>query len=225
MRKESILKNRINSYIDHTILKPDANEADIVKLCDEAKQHNFYAVCVNPAYIPLAVKLLADSDVKVATVIGFPLGANSTDTKAFETKNSIEAGAHEIDMVINVGKLKDNDTDYLKNDISAVVNVAKANNALVKLIIETCLLTDEEIVLACNLAIECGVDIVKTSTGFSTSGASVEHIKIIKSIVKEDLGIKASGGVKSYEDAVAMINEGATRIGTSSGVKICENVK
>ncbi len=217
------MNNKINSYIDHTILKSDATKEDVVALCKEAMQNSFFAVCVNPSYIPLCAELLTGTEVKIATVVGFPLGANSTETKVFETKNSIESGAHEIDMVINVGRLKDNDIVYLKNDIRSVVDVARQNNVLVKLIIETCLLTDEEIVLATNLAIECGVDIVKTSTGFSTGGAKAEHIRLIKSIVKNDLGIKASGGIKTYDDAMSMINEGATRIGTSNGVKICEN--
>lgn len=207
-----------NRLIDHTNLKQDASEQDIVKLCKEAKEYHFFSVCINPAYVPLCKKLLAGSDVKVCTVIGFPLGATSTLSKGYETKVAVADGADEVDMVINVSKLKDKDYDYVLNDIKEVVK--NANGALVKVIIETCLLTDEEKVKACLLAKEAKADFVKTSTGFSTGGATKEDIALMRKTVGETMGVKASGGIRSHESLVDMVNNGANRIGTSSGPKI-----
>ena len=211
--------NNIGSTIDHTILKADAKKEDIEQLCSEAKEHNFAAVCVNPSYVSLCKRLLKDSDVKVATVVGFPLGATSTESKVFETLDSINKGADEIDMVINISALKNRDYDYLALDIKKVVEAA-SNRAIVKVIIETCLLSEEEKVRACELSMDAGAHYVKTSTGFSTGGATVEDVKLMKSIVKDRLKVKASGGIKDLETAKKMIEAGASRLGTSSGVKI-----
>lgn len=207
--------------IDHTILKADASEKEVEKLCMEALKYNFASVCINPSMVEKAANILKDSEVKVCTVIGFPLGATTTEVKAFETDDVIKKGATEVDMVINVGKLKDGDLNYVKKDIEAVVNVAKGR-ALTKVIIETCLLTDEEKVIACKLSKEAGADFVKTSTGFSTGGATKEDIKLMRETVGSDLGVKASGGVRTREDAEAMIENGATRIGASASIAICE---
>ncbi|MFY9285844.1 MAG: deoxyribose-phosphate aldolase [Tissierellaceae bacterium] len=209
----------IKSMIDHTILKPDAKKDEIQALCQEAKEFGFYAVCVNPYYVSLCKDLLEGSKVKIATVIGFPLGANTSDIKALETKKAIDDGADEIDMVINIGALKDGDYGVVRDDIKAVVEAAK-DRARVKVIIETSLLTDDEKIKACELSLEAGADFVKTSTGFSTGGATVEDVKLMKSVVKDKMEIKASGGVRDFETARKMIEAGARRIGTSSGVKI-----
>lgn len=211
--------NNIGSTIDHTILKADAKKEDIEQLCSEAKTHNFAAVCVNPSYISLCKELLKDTDVKVATVVGFPLGATSIESKVFETLDAINKGADEIDMVINISALKNRDYDYLALDIKKVVE-ASSNRAIVKVIIETCLLSEEEKVRACELSMDAGAHYVKTSTGFSTGGATVEDVKLMKSIVKDRLKVKASGGIKDLETAKKMIEAGASRLGTSSGVKI-----
>lgn len=206
--------------IDHTLLKPDATEAEIVKLINEAKQYSFASVCINPTWVKTAADILADTpDVKVCTVIGFPLGAATTETKVFEAKNAIGNGAKEIDMVINIGALKDKRDDFIEQDIRSVVEAAKGK-ALTKVIIETCLLTDEEKVRACELSVKAGADFVKTSTGFSTAGATVADVKLMRKTVGPDLGVKASGGVRSREDALAMIEAGATRIGASAGIAI-----
>ncbi|WP_422486521.1 deoxyribose-phosphate aldolase [Gudongella sp. DL1XJH-153] len=205
--------------IDHTALKADTSKDSIKVLCEEAKTNKFKAVCVNPIHVKYCSELLKDSEVRVATVIGFPLGANTPQTKAFETKDAIAMGAHEVDMVINIGALKDGNYSLVKEDIEAVV-VASENKALVKVIIETALLTDEEKRKACELAMEAGANFVKTSTGFSTGGATLDDVRLMKSIVGEKLGVKASGGVKNHQQAVAMMEAGATRIGTSSGVEI-----
>lgn len=207
--------------IDHTLLKADATKEMVEKLCKEAREYGFAAVCINPSYIKLSKELLKDSEVKVATVIGFPLGANIKEVKAFEAKNAIENGADEVDMVINIGALKSKDYNLVREDIEAVVDESK-DRAIVKVIIETCLLTDEEKVMACKLAKEAGADFVKTSTGFSTGGATVEDVKLMKDTIGDDLRIKASGGVKDYEGAKAMIEAGASRIGASSSVAIVE---
>lgn len=214
----------IASMIDHTLLKSEATEEMIKNLCNEAKKYNFAAVCVNPFYIKRAKEFLKDSDVKIATVIGFPLGANIKEVKAFETTKAIEDGADEVDMVINIGALKNKDYDIVRDDISAVVEAAK-DKAIVKVIIETCLLTDEEKIKACELSSEAGADFVKTSTGFSTGGATVEDIKLMKNTIKDDMKIKASGGIRDYERAKDMINAGASRIGASSSVKIIKGIK
>ncbi|RGW45955.1 deoxyribose-phosphate aldolase [Megamonas funiformis] len=207
--------------IDHTLLKTDAQKKDLDKLLLEAKKYNFMSVCVSPIWVKYAAEQLKDTNVKVCTVIGFPQGATPTEVKVFETKNAIENGATEVDMVIPVGVLKDKDYIAVENDIRAVVEAAKSK-ALTKVIIETCLLTDEEKIMACKLSKSAGADFVKTSTGFSTAGATVKDIRLMRETVGEQMGVKASGGVRSREDADAMIKAGATRIGTSNGVKIVE---
>ncbi|MGG0187353.1 deoxyribose-phosphate aldolase [Bacillus rhizoplanae] len=205
--------------IDHTLLKPDAKKEAIVTLCEEAKQHDFASVCVNPTWIETAAEILKGTDVKVCTVIGFPLGANTSETKAFETKDAIAKGATEVDMVINIGALKDKNDELVERDVRAVVEAAKGK-ALVKVIIETCLLTEEEKVRACELSVKAGVDFVKTSTGFSTGGATVEDVALMRKTVGPDIGVKASGGVRDEKGMDAMVEAGATRIGTSSGVAL-----
>lgn len=207
--------------IDHTLLKTDAQKKDLDKLLLEAKKYNFMSVCVSPIWVKYAAEQLKDTNLKVCTVIGFPQGATPTEVKVFETKNAIENGATEVDMVIPVGVLKDKDYIAVENDIRAVVEAAKSK-ALTKVIIETCLLTDEEKIMACKLSKSAGADFVKTSTGFSTAGATVKDIRLMRETVGEQMGVKASGGVRSREDADAMIKAGATRIGTSNGVKIVE---
>ena len=201
-------KQQLAKMIDHTILKPEADKASIEKLCKEALEYNFASVCINPTNVELAAKLLKGSEVKVCTVIGFPLGANTMEVKAFETKDAIAKGADEVDMVINIGRLKDKDYEYVEKDIKAVVDAAD-KKALTKVIIETCLLTEEEKVKACELAKKAGADFVKTSTGFSTGGATPEDIKLMRETVGPDMGVKASGGVRSIEDAEAVIKNGA----------------
>ena len=212
----------IARFIDHTLLKPDATEEMIENLCNEAKKYNFYAVCINPYYVKLAKKILRNSNVKIATVIGFPLGANTSKIKALEAEESIKDGADELDMVINIAALKNKDYDKVKEDIEEVVKKAKGN-ALVKVIIETCLLTEDEKVRACNLSLEAGANFVKTSTGFNGKGATVEDIRLIKSVVGNKMKIKASGGIRDYETAIKMIEAGANRIGASSSVKIVQD--
>lgn len=212
-------KKQLAGMIDHTVLKADATEAEVRKLCEEAKEYKFASVCINPSYIKLAHEILDGTGVDVCTVIGFPLGQNTSEVKAFETEDAIKNGATEVDMVINIGKLKDKDYEYVKKDIEAVVNASKGK-ALNKVIIETCLLTDEEKVMACKLAKEAGADYVKTSTGFSTGGATPEDIKLMRETVGPEMGVKASGGVRTYEDALAVINNGATRIGASASIAI-----
>jgi deoxyribose-phosphate aldolase len=214
----------INKTIDHTALKADTSKSEIKKLCDEAIEYKFKAVCVNPTFVEYCSDLLKDSGVNIATVIGFPLGANTSDTKAFETKDAIEKGANEIDMVINIGALKDADYKLVEEDIASVVAAAD-KRAIVKVIIETALLSEEEKTKACELAFKVGADFVKTSTGFSTGGATVADVALMKSLVGNRLGVKASGGVRDYETAKMMIEAGATRIGTSSGVKIIKDSK
>lgn len=210
------------AMIDHTLLKADATRPQIEKLCEEAKRYVFASVCVNPAWVKYSAELLAGTEVKVCTVIGFPLGASTSAVKAFETKDAIANGAGEIDMVINIGALKNGEYDLVRDDIKAVVDAA--NGTLVKVIIETCLLTEEEKVKACQLSVEAGADFVKTSTGFSTGGATAEDIALMRKTVGPDLGVKASGGVRSLEDMKKMIDNGATRIGASSGVAIMEGL-
>lgn len=214
-------KDELAKMIDHTILKPEAGSEEVKKICEEAAKYGFASVCINPCNVDLASKLLKGSSVKVCTVIGFPLGANTSTVKAFEAKEAVENGAHEVDMVINIGRLKDKDYDYVKKDIKAVVE-SVSKKALVKVIIETCLLTDDEKVIACKLAKEAGADFVKTSTGFSKSGAKAEDIKLMRETVGKEMGVKASGGVRTYADAVKMVEAGATRIGASASIAICE---
>ena len=208
-----------NKLIDHTLLKQDAQPEQIVKLCEEAKQFDFMSVCVNPAYVPLAAKCLEDSDVKVCTVIGFPLGMNLTKTKVEEAMTCVKQGADEVDMVINVGMLKAGHDDYVREEIREIKQ-AVGHNIILKVIIETCLLNNDEIVRACKAAKEAGADFVKTSTGFSTGGATVEAVKLMRETVGPEMGVKASGGVRTHEDLIAMVEAGANRIGTSSGAKI-----
>ena len=209
----------INKLIDHTALKPNTNKESILKLIAEAKTYDFASVCVNPCWVALAHQELKNTDVKVCTVIGLPLGANTTEVKVFETKDAIEKGAQEIDMVINIAMLKDKEYDYVENEIHQIVEAAK-DKAIVKVIIETCLLTDEEKIKACELSQKAGADFVKTSTGFSTGGATVHDIVLMRKTVGAEMGVKASGGVHTHEEALAMVEAGATRIGASAGVKL-----
>ena len=211
---------KLNKYIDHTLLKADASQEQIETLIEEAKKYDFASVCVNPTWVNFAAQSLKGTDVKVCTVIGFPLGANTPELKAFETSDAIRNGVNEIDMVINIGALKSQNFDLVEKDIRAVVEAAKGT--LVKVIIETCLLTDDEKVKACQIAQKAGADFVKTSTGFSTGGATVADVALMRKTVGPDMGVKASGGARSYEDALAFIEAGATRIGASSGVAIME---
>lgn len=204
--------------IDHTLLKADATQAQITQICEEAKKYVFASVCVNPTWVKYCAEQLAGTEVKVCTVIGFPLGASTSAVKACETKDAIANGAGEIDMVINIGALKDGEYDIVREDIKAVVDAA--NGTLVKVIIEACLLTDEEKVKACELSVEAGAHFVKTSTGFSTGGATPEDIELMRKTVGPEIGVKASGGVRNLEDMKKMIENGATRIGASSGVAI-----
>lgn len=205
---------------DHTILKADAGKAAVKKICEEAVAYGFMSVCVNGYYTSYVAELLKDSDVKVCTVVGFPLGQMSTKAKAAETKQAVEDGADEVDMVINVGALKDGDYDIVLADIKAVKEAC--GQALLKVIIETCLLTDEEKVKACELAMEAGADFVKTSTGFSTGGATPEDVALMRKTVGEELGVKASGGIRDKETALKMVEAGASRLGTSATVAICK---
>ena len=208
----------LNKYIDHTILKATASSADVQKLCEEAIEHEFYSVCVNGCYVADAKHLLQGTDVKVAAVVGFPLGAMTTASKVFEAKEAIENGASEIDMVINVAKLKDDEFDYVENEIR-LIKEAIGNNVL-KVIIETCYLTDEEKVKACELSLVAKADYVKTSTGFGTGGATYEDVKLMKSVVGDNAKVKASGGVRDKETAQKYVDLGAERLGTSSGIEI-----
>lgn len=217
-------KQNLAKMIDHTMLKPEAKKEEIIKICEEAKEYKFASVCINPSNVALAYEILKDTEVKVCTVIGFPLGANTTEVKAFEAKDAISKGASEVDMVINIGRLKDKDYDYVKNDIKAVVEAAKGK-ALVKVIIETCLLIDDEKEKVCLLAKEAGADFVKTSTGFSKGGATKEDIALMRNTVGKDMGVKASGGVRTYEDAVIMAEAGASRIGASASIAILSKAK
>lgn len=215
---------KLQQYIDHTLLKPQATEDQVKKICEEAREYGFASVCVNSYYTALVRKELEGTQVKTCVVVGFPLGATTKEVKAFETKNAIENGAQEIDMVINVGALKSKKYDDVKADIKAVVDAAKGK-ALVKVILETCLLTDEEKIKACEISKEVGADFVKTSTGFSTGGATVEDIKLMRETVGPDMGVKASGGVRTKEDAEAVIAAGASRIGASASIAIAEGTK
>jgi deoxyribose-phosphate aldolase len=217
------MATNVAAMIDHTLLKPEATKNQIETLCQEAKEHNFFSVCVNPTWVSTASDLLTGSSVKVCTVIGFPLGASTPETKAFETKNAIDNGADEVDMVINIGALKDKDDSLVEKDIRAVVEAAQGR-ALTKVIIETSLLTREEKIRACELSVKAGADYVKTSTGFSTGGATVDDIKLMRQTVGPNIGVKASGGVRNTEDTQKMIEAGATRIGASAGVAILQGL-
>jgi deoxyribose-phosphate aldolase len=211
--------------IDHTLLKPEATKQQIEQLCAEAKLYRFASVCVNPCYVSLSANLLKETSVKVCTVIGFPLGATSTATKVFEAEQALRDGARELDMVINIGMLKSGETEYVENDIFGVVTTAKRYNALTKVILEVCLLTDEEKVKGCLLAKRAGADFVKTSTGFSKSGATVSDVALMRRVVGTAMGVKAAGGVRSREEALAMVASGADRIGASASVKIVSTEK
>lgn len=214
----------IAQYIDHTILNADATEADVRRICEEAKEYNFKTVCIQPYWVKYAKELLEGTEVGVTTVIGFPLGANTTEIKVAEAKQAVAEGASDVDMVINIGALKSEDYDTVLNDIKAVVD-AVAGKAIVKVIIETSLLTKSEKIRASELAKQAGADFVKTSTGFSTGGATLDDVQLMRATVGPDMGVKASGGVRTFEDAKAMIEVGATRIGASSGISIVEGAK
>ena len=208
----------LNKYIDHTILKATASSADVQKLCEEAIEHEFYSVCVNGCYVADAKHLLQGTDVKIAAVVGFPLGAMTTAAKVFEAKEAVENGASEIDMVINVAKLKDGEFEYVENEIRQIKEAIGDN--VLKVIIETCYLTDEEKVKACELSLAAKADFVKTSTGFGTDGATYEDVKLMKSVVGDNAKVKASGGVRDKETAQKYVDLGAERLGTSSGIEI-----
>ena len=208
----------LNKYIDHTILKATASNSDVQKLCEEAIEHEFYSVCVNGCYVADAKQLLQGTDVKVAAVVGFPLGAMTTAAKVFEAKEAVENGASEIDMVINVAKLKDGEFEYVENEILQIKEAIGDN--VLKVIIETCYLTDEEKVKACELSLVAKADFVKTSTGFGTGGATYEDVKLMKSVVGDNAKVKASGGVRDKETAEKYVELGAERLGTSSGIDI-----
>ena len=208
----------LNKYIDHTILKATASSADVQKLCAEAIEHEFYSVCVNGCYVADAKQLLQGTNVKVAAVVGFPLGAMTTAAKVFEAKEAVENGASEIDMVINIAKLKDGEFEFVENEIRQIKEAIGDN--VLKVIIETCYLTDEEKVKACELSLVAKADFVKTSTGFGTGGATYEDVKLMKSVVGDNAKVKASGGVRDKETAQKYVNLGAERLGTSSGIEI-----
>ena len=208
----------LNKYIDHTLLKADATKKDILKLCEEAKQYNFKSVCVNPSWIPTVQEALKGSEVLTCVVIGFPLGAMTTEVKVFEAKDAVNKGADEVDMVINIGQLKDGNDAYVTSEIKAIKEAV--GDKVLKVIIDTCLLTDEEKERACKVIIESGADFAKTSTGFSTNGATVADVKLMKSVVGEKAKVKAAGGVRTKADMLEMIEAGAERIGTSRGVSL-----
>lgn len=210
----------INRYIDHTLLKPEATSEQIAKLCQEAREYEFYSVCVNSYYVKEAAALLRGSNTKVCTVVGFPLGASTMETKRFEAMKAIAEGAGEIDMVINISAIKSGNWQYVLDDMSSLAQVCHQQNILLKVILETCLLTNEEKVKACELAVKAGVDFVKTSTGFSTSGATIDDVKLMRKTVGPNLGVKASGGIRDTATAKAMIEAGATRLGTSASIAI-----
>jgi deoxyribose-phosphate aldolase len=214
--------SELAKMIDHTLLKPDATQEQIAQLCYEARKYGFASVCVNPTWVELCAQLLKGSPVKVCTVIGFPLGATAPEVKAFETQTALRQGASEIDMVINIGALKARDLELVAKDIRGVVTAAHAEGAIVKVIIEAVLLTDEEKTIACLLSKEAGADFVKTSTGFASGGATVHDVELMRKTVGPEMGVKAAGGVRTYEDAENMIKAGATRIGASAGVKIIQ---
>lgn len=227
-RKVSELKlssQDLAGMIDHTLLKPDATLSEIGQLCEEAMQNNFASVCVNPSYVETCFNLIKSSNVKVCTVIGFPLGSTTTQSKFLEAEDAIKNGAEELDMVINIGKLKDKDYQFVLYDLKSIADLSKKHLCVSKVILETCLLSDEEKVAACLLAKEAGLNFVKTSTGFSKSGATVHDVSLMKFVVGEKLQVKASGGIRSYEDAITMINAGATRLGASAGIKIIAGQK
>ena len=230
--EKSIKNNKVDidlkelaGMIDHTLLKPEATLSEVKQLCDEAMQYSFASVCVNPSYVSTCFDLVKSSNVKVCTVIGFPLGTTTTQSKYLEADEAIKNGVEELDMVINIGRLKDKDYNYVLNDLKATADLAKKYLCTSKVILETCLLTDEEKVTACLIAKEARLDFVKTSTGFSKGGATVHDVELMKFVVGDKLKVKASGGIRSYEDAIAMISAGASRLGASAGVKIISRQK
>ncbi len=214
----------VNEFIDHTLLKPQATKEDIEKLCREAMEYKFAAVCVNSYYVKQCVALLQNTDVKVCTVVGFPLGASTLETKRFEALKAMTEGAREIDMVLNISALKSNEEAYVFEDIKSLVDLCHKQGSLLKVILETCLLSDAEKIKACELAVMAKADFVKTSTGFSTGGATVEDIKLMRNAVGPMMGVKASGGIRDFATAKAMIDAGATRLGTSSGIEIVKGL-
>lgn len=216
---------QLAGMIDHTLLKPDASLSEINRLCNEAIEYGFASVCVNPSFVSECFDIVKSSNVKVCTVIGFPLGATTTQVKIFEAEEAIKNGAEEIDMVINIGRLKSNDYEYVFNDIKQLAEIAKKNLCVLKVIIETCLLSDEEKIKACILSKEAGADFVKTSTGFSSGGATARDVALMKFVVGDNLSVKASGGIRTYVDAIDMISAGASRLGASAGVKILSGQK
>ncbi len=220
-----MLAKPLNKYFDHTLLKPEATKEQIKKLCLEAKEYDFFSVCVNSCYVGLCKDLLDGTDVKIAAVVGFPLGACTTASKAFETEEACKAGAREVDMVLNVGMFKSGEKKYIVDDIRAVVEAAGKYDAIVKVILETCLLTSEEIAEACRLSLEGGAQFVKTSTGFGSAGATEEHISLMRKTVGSDAEVKASGGIRDYETCMKMIEAGADRIGASASVEVMEVYK
>jgi deoxyribose-phosphate aldolase len=215
----------IARYIDHTLLKPDATQGQIEQLCHEAREYHFASVCVNPSWVRLCARLLHDTPVRVGAVVGFPLGATLPQVKVYEAQQAIQDGAAELDMVINLGALKSRDYELVKSDIAAVVDAAHAVGAIVKVIIEAALLEDGEKIIACQLAQEAGADFVKTSTGFGPGGATTHDVALMRQTVGPSMGVKAAGGVRSYQDAQAMLAAGATRIGTSAGVRIAQEAR
>jgi deoxyribose-phosphate aldolase len=209
-------------YFDHTVLKPDATEAQVVQICEEARRYQFMAVCVNPAWVKRCARLLQGSSTRVAAVAGFPLGATLPEVKAYETQQVVDAGAQEVDMVINVGALKSKDHALVARDIAAVVQAARSGGAITKVIIEVALLNNEEKVVACQLAVEAGAEFVKTSTGFASSGATASDVALMRKTVGPQVGVKAAGGIRTYADVLKMIEAGANRIGASASVKIMQ---
>lgn len=216
---------KLNKYIDHTLLKADATQESIKELCRQAKEYDFMSVCINSSNIELAKEELKGTDVKICTVIGFPLGATTTESKVFETTDAIEKGADEVDMVLNIGALKSKNFDIVLRDISEVANAAHNKGKILKVILETCLLEKDEIIKACQLSKEAGADFVKTSTGFSTGGAKEEDVALMRKTVGDLMGVKASGGIRTLEKARLMIENGATRLGVSAGVQIMEELE
>jgi deoxyribose-phosphate aldolase len=217
-KNKEVTKEKLARMIDHTLLKPEATYSEIVNLCDEAKQYNFFAVCVNPVYVKLARENLEDSSVKIAAVVSFPLGGDETYVKSIEAERAVKSGADEIDMVMNIGLLKSKDFLGVERDICEVVNAV--NPRIVKVIIETCLLSEQEKIIASTIVVSAGAQFVKTSTGFNKSGATIEDVALIRSVVGENFGVKASGGIRDYETAIKMIQAGASRIGASKSIDI-----
>lgn len=210
----------LNKYIDHTLLKPEATSKDIINLCNEAIKYDFYSVCVNSSYVPLAKECLKDTDIKIVAVCGFPLGMMESSSKGYEADMAMVNGANEIDMVINIGRLKDKDYDYVLEEIMTVAEIVHDYDGILKVIIETCMLTDEEKIMACQLAVRGNADFVKTSTGFSTGGATVSDVKLMRETVGSFAKVKASGGIRDKKTALAMIEAGADRLGVSASVGI-----